>query len=245
MSNILFILENSLGHVDFDLLLNFIENMELNDDINCINTNYKNILHYLLKIPFNNKLFKFLQIILSRGIDVNLQSNFLYTPLTVALLFNQPYKVIKLLLEYGANPNIIGLEKYNALESYLFHRVVNRPHIIDPDIVALLISYGTKITGKFESGNSILHFAARHDLNPKVIKLLMDNGLDPMKPNKNGNTPYDLANDENKKVMRQFLDENVKSLIGVRHVPDLVHDRIQQMIGSKEFGKYKKNMKRK
>jgi ankyrin repeat protein len=131
---------------------------------------------YKLKIIENKKL-KIMKMILDKDksmIDYYCPKDF-YTPLLTATMFNRK-ELIKMLLEYGANPNINGPLNYSPL----YHAVCHN----DFEIVKLLVDKGADVNcrsyncsllfihgGTPPLGNSILAFAKMY-FNYDVLDLL-------------------------------------------------------------------------
>lgn len=138
------------------------------------------------------------------------------TPLQVAIN-REHIRVVQVLLNSGADPNIIGAYGNNAL-----HTACNRGNIIivelilvqivnidaknkkrktalhmatfrkHYDIVELLLDKGSNPNIEYYEGNTLLHHATRKNKN-RLIKLLIKYGADIKMENKKGNTPRKLA----------------------------------------------------
>jgi ankyrin repeat protein len=161
--------------IDNNVNLNVIDGENISLLHMCIGVNF-NLDSYKLKIIENKKL-KIMKMILEKDksmIDYYCPKDF-YTPLLTATMFNRK-DFIKMLLEYGANPNINGPLNYSPL----YHAVCNN----DFEIVKLLVDKGADVNciaytyslssihgcGN-KSGNSILEFAKRY-FNYDVLDLL-------------------------------------------------------------------------
>lgn len=139
--------------------------LEKYDEPRFLNYNEENIIHMVV----NNSRYEMLKYLLEKKkFNLELESIF-GTPLyhaTKFLIKNNPehYRIVHLLLEYGANPNIAG--KYSKTDS-----ILDTACMTNNDILAhLLISNGADITSKFyryfdeETQKIILDSVAKHSV---------------------------------------------------------------------------------
>lgn len=105
---------------------------------------------------------------LIKKVDINYQDKKQSTALLEASEMDN-YEIVKLLLENGADPNIIDDRKVSPLEI-----ASQKNHI---EIVKILLQYKANVNNKNIHGQNGLHYAAffNHD---KVIKLLAQAGAD-------------------------------------------------------------------
>ncbi|MCI6980750.1 MAG: ankyrin repeat domain-containing protein, partial [Akkermansia muciniphila] len=96
-------------------------------------------------------------------------------------------KVVRLLLEKGANPHIALKLEHSAL-SYTAYRG-------HTEVVKLLLEYGANVNG--EEGEHIppIEYAARRRY-PEIVQLLLEHGADVNAVNDDGKTVLDLTEDE-------------------------------------------------
>jgi|GEM_PF-936351 len=105
------------------------------------------------------------------------------TPLEHALQQNL-MKVAELLLECGANPDIlIGYRERPLLYSVLGDR----------DWFELFLQYGADINIQDNEGNTVLHLAIANRRSSQSFKHLLETDFDFCIRNQRGQTPYDLA----------------------------------------------------
>jgi ankyrin repeat protein len=110
------------------------------------NKNIKNICeNNVLNVAFNKKQYKCAEYIITKfyeeKIDLNYENYDGYTPLYVACAENQT-KIVKLLLKYSANPNILSLWGESPL-----HVVCKNGNL---DIVKMLVEYGANINTLYD-----------------------------------------------------------------------------------------------
>jgi hypothetical protein len=116
--------------------------------------------------------FEMVQALLDYGVDVNTQDNNGYSPLSYASNFawqggfNDP-RVVRLLLDHGANPNVVG-PGYSALTP--LHQAVQYGRV---EIVRLLVEHGASVEAKNVEGRTPLDFAAKEQRD-EIIKLLLE-----------------------------------------------------------------------
>lgn len=113
-----------------------------------------------------------------------------FQPLSMAVHFGNT-ETVKLLLDLGANVN--GRSKDGSLNNMAIHAAImgNYEHII-----MMLIQYGADVhaicEGSLRSGYTVLHVAAYfgHD---SLVKLFLNQGVDPTARNDDGYTAYQVA----------------------------------------------------
>ncbi|KAF9360607.1 Fructose-2,6-bisphosphatase [Mortierella sp. AD094] len=105
-------------------------------------------------------------------------------------------------LNNGASP-----DQRNISRSTLLHRAAwqgSQPYAV----MHLLISYGANVNLTNENGNTVLqNVLMKHD-DPKLIKLLLDNGAESSVPNKEGMNSLEVAALFNKMESARYLLEN-------------------------------------
>ena len=112
-----------------------------------------------------NHLYLKLSEILDAGVDIELKHKGV-APLMFAL-YQKDDRLLKILLEYGANPNV-GKGFYSLLSEAC---VINRI-----STVKLLLKYGANINYQYKKSESALKVAAKGCENFELVQLLLDNG---------------------------------------------------------------------
>ena len=87
------------------------------------------------------------------------------------------------------------------------------------EILSILLRHGWNVSEPFESsGTTVLHQAVTFwtgsyrwdmDLRAAITSFLCEQGANPLQPNKNGKTPYDMALDSGDQKVLMILDQNV------------------------------------
>ncbi|KAG0001131.1 hypothetical protein BGZ79_005045 [Entomortierella chlamydospora] len=121
-------------------------------------------------------------------------------------------------LNNGASP-----DQRNTSKSTLLHRAAWQSSQPYP-VMHLLISYGANVNLTNENGNSVLqNVLMKHD-DPKLIKLLLDNGAEPSVPNKEGMNALEVAALFNKiESVRYLLENDISS-----SEPDSIQNALQR-----------------
>lgn len=99
---------DGIHRLDFNEL---IDEVLLRDDINLKDNEGWSLLYYSAFYD----LVDFARVLLNNGIDANSQTIDLETPLIEAVLFEN-YDMVKLLLQYGADPNMRDVDGCSALD---------------------------------------------------------------------------------------------------------------------------------
>jgi ankyrin repeat protein len=114
-------------------------------------------------------------------------------------IVKQDTKMIKLLLENGANPN------YSAQGLSLFHVAIQSENT---EIIKQLLLAGVDINQLNEAGETAL-YAATVDNQKKIFDFLLENGANPNTPTVTGSTPLQAAKDRENKYMIDRLSPAV------------------------------------
>ena len=146
-------------------------------DINCVNMDGDTPLHCSIENN-NEKLVKFL--LQDNRIDVNKKNKYNDEPILTGLYCNNN-EIIELLLNHPSI-NLIDMKK-NLLHYAI---IFNNDKIFNSLLKRLDINY------KDDEGNSLLHLAAKYD-NIKILKLLLNHGMDVNEVNCNDETPLFVA----------------------------------------------------
>jgi ankyrin repeat protein len=118
------------------------------------------------------------------------------TPLIYAAIFGH-VEVALVLLEGGAN-----VESANAYRSTALHQAAWNGYL---DMCRLLLDWGAKVDPLDEWRETPLHLAAWAG-HLSVVKLLVERGADVRLKNDNGQTASDVARNEGKEDVAQWLD---------------------------------------
>ncbi|XP_020091446.1 ankyrin-1-like [Ananas comosus] len=121
-------------------------------------------------------------LLLSKGIPVD-PNSFVGTPLNAAAR-NRQEKIVKILLEHGANPNKVS----DSIFSPLLVSVLTE----SLECTKLLIKAGADVNASTPSGTTPLSVAAHEGLTD-FIKCLLEAGADPNVVNESGRRPIELA----------------------------------------------------
>ena len=122
--------------------------------------------------------------LLKWGENVDIQNvPYKQRPLHLAV-YNEHPRIVKLLLEYGANPNA----RMNNGQTPIFIA----SYFGDLKSMKMLIEHGADVNVKDHLGNTPLHKAAEGD-SPKAAELLLSHGADIHAVDKEGNTPLHIA----------------------------------------------------
>lgn len=124
-----------------------------------------------------------------------------FTPLGLAAFFGS-INVIKLLLEKGANPDLVS---NNPMKVAPIHSAVaHRDHQRAFEMTAELLKYNAKVNIAQEGGWTPLHQAAVHG-QTDILEMLLKNGADPNAVSEDGKTPLEMAADNNQKKSVEIL----------------------------------------
>ena len=174
--------------------------------------NQRKFLDYLSEIGFVSRVIQLsgieeLNQIIDLGIDLNLEGRFGHIPLTILFYNkktdkNEKFEKVKLLLENGANPNL--LNKYGdnpfimAVSSY-------------PEMVELFLDNGANPSIQNKYGNNPLIMAANEN-NIKIVELLLEKDADPnIKDKFDGNTALiEAANKNHIEIVKLLLKKGAK-----------------------------------
>ncbi|KAM3213978.1 hypothetical protein ACQJBY_066416 [Aegilops geniculata] len=157
-------------------------------------------LHSPLNGAANNGHCEIVELLLSRGVDVDLDSA-QGTALHSAAI-SKHHDIIKILLEHHADPNkVLGLG-YTPLSWAI--RVI-RPMPREPlECVKLLVKAGADLNFIDFDGGSYVMLAVKFGL-PGIMKFLLDAGANPNIPNECGSTPIEVAASKGSRDMVEML----------------------------------------
>lgn len=147
-------------------------------NINARNNNGATPLYFAVKD------FDLTQRLIEKGADINIRAYGDYTPLHQAA-FSGNLKVVKLLIDHGADPNA------NGAEGTAVHFII-KTNRANEQMIKLLVENGTKLNQSFSFGNTELHLAVFEGLT-EIIPILVKLGADVNITNDYGHTPLYYA----------------------------------------------------
>jgi ankyrin repeat protein len=129
------------------------------------------------------------ELLLNREANLEVQDEFGFTPLARTFFFpkrtdENNYKVVKLLLDAGANVNAWDKKGDSLLMNAVFK-------YDNPDAVKALIEHGAEIDATNSNGMTPLMLAARNNQNPEIVQTLLDAGAVIKMKDNNGMTAWD------------------------------------------------------
>lgn len=165
--------------------------------------------------------------------DLNQQDEHGHTPLAYAAIHSP--QMIAFLLQHGADIEARNTENHwtaihlavmfnkRSLQTLIRHNADVDAFDIDgatplmiaamkkPEHVSVLLKAGAKTFNKKTntSGETALHFAAQRKDTASTI-ILLEAGADPHVQDNSGTTPYDVATNENKKILASYRDNKTK-----------------------------------
>jgi ankyrin repeat protein len=145
-----------------------------------------------LHMAASNENPEVLTLLLDAGADVNARDEHSAAPILWAAK-NPNLEVLKVLIDAGADVNAINRDGVTPVLG----------SIIEENLEALraLLAAGASLDARLgsyytrQAGYTGLHLAARYGETPEVITLLLDAGADGTAVNEDGETPFDLAKD--------------------------------------------------
>lgn len=150
---------------------------------------------------FNSNYIKVREL-LEEGYNPNYKDSDNWTPLTIACKYtsdSEYYETAKVLLEYGADANLVG----GANESTPLAFVCNMAHSRSK-IAELLFKYGANPNIKNKAGWTPMSIIARDNL-ADLFEIFKKNGADPKIKDKNGETALDIAKRYNNKEFIEYF----------------------------------------
>ena len=118
-----------------------------------------------------------MELLLDATTNVDLGGGIFGCPLGAASRYCSS-ETVRLLLNKGADPNILGGNYGNCIAA-LLHRPCNDAFLEDDLLcLELLLSYGAKPDARIKNGRQALHTAATHCWRPKIFEILLRYGAD-------------------------------------------------------------------
>ncbi|MFN7038216.1 MAG: ankyrin repeat domain-containing protein [Alphaproteobacteria bacterium] len=148
----------------------------------------------LLHNAANTGQIEVAQILLSKGIDINIQAKNSGDTALHRSLHNGNLDFVNFIIDEGADINALNKRKQAPIHYAAIY-------IDSPDIIDLLVKKGANInqislSSKYGLRETPLHLAASNG-NAKTVKRLLALGADPLIKDFYGNTPYDLVQNSN------------------------------------------------
>lgn len=137
------------------------------------------------------EIIRFLMQFRSKGLDLNIESKYNETALTLAT-YKQCFECAKILVNNKATINNVGAKKKNAL-FMLFYDRVNDRNIKDIENLAIyMVNNGADVLAKDENANTFLTPASKYQLHD-FAKLLVSKGVRINTKNNAGVSPLMIA----------------------------------------------------
>lgn len=158
-----------------------------------------------------NHLYVVRSILCHPGNDIDAHDENGETPLLWAAKYGTTIH-LRLLFDYGADINEV-----DSLQRTALHYISIRPECTM--LTEYFLKKGANTNTKDKFGRSPLHHAANTGL-PEIVKLLLKYRADPFNVDKNGQTPFDIACDRNRKVISNFIKSNIDTYLDDRFETD-------------------------
>jgi ankyrin repeat protein len=138
----------------------------------------------LLARAIGSTCYPMVEYLLDQGFDIEFKSKFAKTTPLIHAATTNSNKILKLLIDRGANIHATNIYGENALLLAATHGYIEN--------TKLLLEKGASISVIGKDGNTPLHCAATYE-ELEIFKLLVDNGASIHVKNKLGKTPLDLV----------------------------------------------------
>jgi hypothetical protein len=158
-------------------------------------------------------------IIQKGGVDVNLPYEGMYHTGSSFLLRaagiyqNKGLKIVRLLLDGGADVNIFNEDEWTALHEAVWEK--------NTEVVRLLLAHEANVNLKARSlgreGWTPLHVALYFE-NFEIAKLLLDHGADPNIRDDDGKTPFDIAMKKRKQIFDKTEQRAFDEILNELHL---------------------------
>jgi len=165
-------------------------------------------------------------LLLSRGVDVNVKDNRGYTALAHALEARYPEVEEALLNRPELNPNVGGLLGRPILLAYVWRD--------NKKATERLLALGADVKLQDKDGDTALHGAAETG-NVEIMRMLLDKGADPNAKNKEGGTPLMWAavfgnDDAARLLLSRGADASLKDNDGITALAWASRNNRQSMV---------------
>lgn len=158
----------------------------------------------------NDALFRFMsnkevfEALLANGANPNYNDSYFKFPILSLAYSHGHYQAFKLLLEYGADPNVpstIRAEKTDLLFDLFFSYVKNKKYV---DVLAKNgINFNVILP---DTGETLLEWMLRYyPLATDALKTILENGGDPNLPNRHGKNIFELAESGDIRVISSLM----------------------------------------
>jgi len=173
-------------------------------DVNVADSHGVSLLHTACQEQ-DHKLVRFL---LDKGADPMSTDNKGDTPLHTLVKKASAgiVKIIDLLLEKGALINAVN----HQLQTPFFAAFTASDQLIVP-LLNHMIKCGASVDAQDKNENTCLHHAVKND-KPQGVKFLLENGADSNVRNSEGQSPYQLALDKNRRAIVSMIEKATASL---------------------------------
>ena len=151
-----------------------------------------------LHFAAHSALFEIVDLLIQADSDLDAKDHRDQTPLLVAMLRSENARIVKRLLDGGADPNREG-PRGTPLQL-----AVTRG---DHDITAALLKNKANVAVTDETGRTPLHVAARHG-DKVLVRLLLAHGADAAARSKQGHTPLDEAREADRTEIIGLLEKS-------------------------------------
>jgi ankyrin repeat protein len=169
--------------------------LQENPDINETSADGDTALHVAVARRLHSEVKRFIQL----GADVNAIDHRGNTPLLVAMNnIDSDGQLTKLLLDGGADPNLVSTEHPDA-RSPLHLAVESRNQVV----VEHLLAAGAHVNGRDTSGQTVLHLSAARDQST-VASLLIEHGADLTAKDRHGLIPGQRSDGTNSETAAEF-----------------------------------------
>eukprot|EP00548_Thalassiothrix_antarctica_P000394 CAMPEP_0194130250 /NCGR_PEP_ID=MMETSP0152-20130528/1318_1 /TAXON_ID=1049557 /ORGANISM="Thalassiothrix antarctica, Strain L6-D1" /LENGTH=343 /DNA_ID=CAMNT_0038824695 /DNA_START=642 /DNA_END=1673 /DNA_ORIENTATION=+ len=139
--------------------------------------------------------------LLQMGIAANITNEYGQMPLYVASC-NGHKDVVQLLLDWGADPNMVSGEGNTPLYAASWNG--------HTQVVQQLLDKGADPNRSSPEKDETPLFAACNNGQNMVLQILLKRGADPYYPNWEGRTAYDVASNQGRKLLDQYLIPGVR-----------------------------------
>lgn len=130
-------------------------------------------------------------------------------------------KLLKFLLDSGADPNITNSNKHGPLHYAITFR--------NKESVEILLKKGSDPNQQDVNGNTPLHFSA-YENQTQIAQILLENKANPNQKNKRSATPLDIALRQNNKELAMLLLQNNASVNSQYNPLHLVFDKDKELL---------------
>jgi len=165
------------------------------------------------------------QELLSAGADVEAQDNANWTPILKAARGGHT-EIVKMLLEHGANPNVVEHGNGNMTP------LIWAASLDNIECVQMLLAHGADVNASTTQGYTALMTAAQNGT-AGMVRLLLDHGADPSRSSYPGGTALEIAK-ANRSVASRVDSTTGPDFKNVAGKAEKRHDEIIQILQARE-----------